>query len=113
MLVYRCSAVSRRRALQRAGGAASNGLRGATGSSRTYWSNGDSWTIGFNSNRWIMYDGVSNILVDSSVGLLCDNVINSTATVSWTGAAISFSVVEGSGKYAVTNQLYTRISFRN
>ena len=90
-----------------------SGLRAAQRTTIWRWTDGDSWTIGFNSNRWVAYSGVSNTLSDSIQGLLCRNVVWSTATVSTAGCDLSFRVVEGVGPYTVTNQLITFVAFRN
>lgn len=94
-------------------GESNSGLRGASQSTLTNWSNGDSWTIWFNSNRWVMYNGASNTLTDSSLGLLAKNVISSTVTVTTTGCALTFRITEGSGDQTVTNRFDTTVVFRN
>jgi prepilin-type N-terminal cleavage/methylation domain-containing protein len=89
------------------------GLRAATQSSVSLWSNGDSWTITYNTNRWVMYNGASNTLTDSSLGLLARNVVSSTATVSTTGCTLDFRITEGAGPNTVTNRFFTFVTFRN
>ncbi len=89
------------------------GLRAAKQSTVTTWSNGDSWTITYNSNRWVMYNGPSNTLTDSTLGLLARNVISSTATVTAIGCNLDFRITEGTGPNTVTNRFYTYVTFRN
>lgn len=93
--------------------AAVNGLRAAQVGTVTHWSDGDSWAIAFNTNRWIMYNGSSNTLADSELGILARNVIESTASVSATGCALSFDLVESAGGQSVTSRFATRVTFRN
>lgn len=93
--------------------AETNGLRGASRTGMTVWSNGDSWTITYSSNRWVMYNGASNTLTDSSAGLLARNVISSTATVTTTGCQLNFLITDSSGGLTVTNRFVTAVSFRN
>ncbi len=93
--------------------AGTNGLRSAIQTSVSQWSDGDSWTLSFNSNRWMMYNGTSNTLTDSAIGLLARNVISSTATVTSTGCTLSFRITEGTGKQTVTNRFDTTVTFRN
>lgn len=90
-----------------------NGLRAAQVGTVTHWSDGDSWAVAFNTNRWIMYNGASNTLADSELGILAYNVVESTATVSGTGCALRFDVVESAGGSAVTSRFATRVTFRN
>ena len=90
-----------------------NGLRAAMQYSMSKWTDGDSWTLTFNSNRWMMYNGVSNTLTDSSIGLLARNVISSTSTITATGCDLTFRITEGTGSQTVTNRFDTTITFRN
>lgn len=89
------------------------GLRSAAQSTVSRWSDGDSWTLTFNTNRWLMYNGVSNTLSSSYAGLLAKNVLSSTCGVSSTGCGIMFRIVESAGMTTVTNRYDTSVTFRN
>ena len=94
---------------------ATGGLRSAYSTSVSRWSDGDSWTITFNTNRWVMYNGVSNTLSCSYAGLLARNVTLSTSGINTAAGTcgVMIRIVESSGRTTITNTYYTSVAFRN
>lgn len=90
-----------------------NGLRSAMAATVSPSYSAGSWTITYNTNRWVTYNATADTLSDDQSGTLCNNVISSTCTVTSGGATFSYSVIEGSGLYIVTNFFQTYVEFRN
>ena len=92
---------------------ATGGLRSAYRNSVTYWSDGNSWSVGFNTNRWILYNGSNDTLSCSYAGLLARNVVSSTGSLGTADFTVQFRIVEILGRSTVTSDYKTTTLFRN
>lgn len=94
-------------------GMASGGLRSASSTSVWTWSDGDSYFISYNSNRWVWYNGSNDMLSTESGQVLARNISSFTGTLVNGGILLNLSSIESAGQHAITGNMSTFIVFRN